>query len=75
MYTLTVSLKNGIVMINFDIDDGKFEAPVLLEDAEKLSFVVCNSLTEARQYVTFYRNRDTNKIEFVNYDRYLYKKV
>ena len=75
MYDFKIEVKGGIVTADFEIDDGKFSFPLLLVDKEELKFQICSSLAEKTGYVTFYRNKDTNKIEFLNYDRYLYKKV
>lgn len=75
MYNFRIEVKGGAVNADFEIDDGKFSFPLLLVDKENLKFQICNSLAEKPSYVIFYRNKDTRKIEFLNYDRYLYKKL
>lgn len=75
MYDFTIALKGGVIYIDYEIDDGKFSFPVLINDIDKLQFKICNGLAESDSFVTFYRNKNTNKIEFVNLDRYLFKKI
>ena len=75
MYNFKVEVKGGTVNADFEIDDGKFSFPLVLDDKENLKFRICSSLAEKKNFVTFYRNKETQKVEFLNYDRYLYKKV
>lgn len=75
MYDFTIGLKKGAIFIDYEIDDGKFSFPVIIHDIDKLQFKICSGLAESENFVTFFRNKETNKVEFVNYDRYLYKKI
>lgn len=75
LYTFSVSLKGGAIYAEYEIDDGKFNVPIVITNVEELTFETCNGLAEKQQIINFYRNETTKKIEFVNLDRYLYKKV
>jgi CubicO group peptidase (beta-lactamase class C family) len=75
LYNLKVSLKETVLYADIEIDDGSMSFPLMVKDLEKLEFTLCSTLPEIRQSIKFLKNSDTNKIEFVLYDRYLYRKI
>ena len=75
LYKLKIYLKETILYADIEMDDGSMTFPLLVKDFDKLEFSVCSTLPEIREGIKFLRNSVSNKIEFVTYDRYLYRKT
>jgi CubicO group peptidase (beta-lactamase class C family) len=75
MYSFEITLTGGYLNVKLEIDDGFLSFPVLLKNIDTLEFIVCDNLRDKELIITFIRNKNTQKVEFVNYDRYLFKKV
>ncbi|MHA1104162.1 MAG: serine hydrolase domain-containing protein [Promethearchaeota archaeon] len=74
LYNLKIYLKETILYADIEIDDGAMCFPLMVKDLDNLEFTVCSTLPEIRQGIKFLKNSESNKIEFVTYDRYLYRK-
>jgi len=74
LYNLKIYLKDTILFADIEIDDGAMSFPLIIKDQDNLEFRICSTLPEIRQGIKFLRNSESNRIEFVTYDRYLYRK-
>ena len=74
LYNLKIYLKETILYADIEMDDGSMTFPLMMKDLDNLEFTICSTLPEIRQKIKFLRNSESNKIEFVTYDRYLYRK-
>ena len=74
LYNLKIYLKGTILYADIEIDDGAMSFPLMVKDLDNLEFIICSTLPEIRQGIKFLKNSGSNKIEFVTYDRYLYRK-
>ena len=75
MYELKLSMKGAVLQADVRTDDGQFSFPLLVDDLEALEFKAYSLKTGSRGRVKFYRNAETQKVEFGSYDRFLYKRV
>ncbi len=75
LYELKIYLKGTILFADIEVDDGFMSLPLILNQFKDLSFIVCSTLPKAREHIKFIRDQSTNKVKFVVYDRYLYRKV
>ena len=75
MYSMKITQKGGMVHANLEIDDGPLDFPIMLDDFDLLRFKICQSASTKNVYVQFFRNAQTQKIDFGTFDRYLYKKL
>lgn len=74
MYEFRVYRKNGVLQVDADIDDGFESFTLVAEDIEKLRFCRYSLRAINRNKIEFLRDRQTGKVEYVAYDRYLYCK-
>jgi len=74
LYNLKIYLKGTILYADIETDDGAMSFPLMVKDLDNLEFTICSTLPEIRHGIKFLKNSISNKIEFVTYDRYLYRK-
>ena len=74
LYQLTVSRQGNILQADMDIDDGRVSFPLIPKDLNNLSFYTYSLRSKLKMAVTFYRDKNTGKVAFAAYDRYLYRR-
>ena len=74
MYSLTLSRKNGMLWADAQIDDGAVSFALLVKDIDQLVFARYSLRADNKNLIRFVRNKTTGKIEYVTYDRYLYRR-
>ena len=74
MYSLTISRKGAVLQADVETDDGSFSFPLIPADLDKLEFAVYSLRSGRKAEVVFYRNAETQQVEFAAYDRFLYKR-
>ena len=74
LYKAEISLDKGVLWASIQIDDGEFKVPLIPSDINNLSFSIGVAQLPPVPQIQFIRNKQTKKIEFLSYDRYLYKK-
>ncbi|UVW34149.1 serine hydrolase [SAR92 clade bacterium H455] len=74
MYSLTVLRKAGVLQVDMETDDGSFSFPLIPSDIENLEFSVYSLRANSKTKVVFYRNKDSQKVEYAAYDRFLYRR-
>ncbi len=74
LYEMEIHLKGSILYADAEIDDGTMSLPIIIEDPNELTFQIGTFLRNPNQTIQFYRNSETGKVEYVTYDRYLYRK-
>jgi CubicO group peptidase (beta-lactamase class C family) len=74
LYELKVYMKNQSIYIEVESDDGTFIFPLIAEDLDNLIFRLSLTVPYPLKRVRFYKDKNTNRIKFVTYDRYLYHK-
>ncbi len=72
VYSLRVEMKNRLLWAHLEIDDGEFDVPLTIKDAEKLIFTIPIGMPELQTEIRFLRDQETKKIIHATYDRYLY---
>ncbi|MFX1346078.1 MAG: serine hydrolase [Promethearchaeota archaeon] len=72
VYSLKVELKDRLLWAHLEIDDGEFDLPVTIKDAENLIFTIPAGLPEIQSEIRFLRDKATKKVVHAIYDRYLY---
>ena len=75
IYALNVEIKAGVLQADIEIDDGRFCFSLTPNDLDKLDFATYSLRSNSKAKLQFYRNKDTQKVEYVAYDRYLYRRV
>ena len=75
MYSLTLSRKNGMAWVDAQIDDGATSFALLAKDIDQLQFARYSLRADNKNLLTFVRNKTTGKIDYVTYDRYLYRRA
>jgi len=75
LYSLTISLKGRLLQADVETDDGSFIFPLIPHDIDKLEFFAYSLKSKNKANVVFYRNKDTNQVEFAAYDRFLYRRT
>ncbi len=75
MYEITLSRKNGMLWADAQIDDGAISFALLVKDIDKFEFARYSLRAENNNKITFLRHEVTGKIEYLAYDRYLYRRV
>lgn len=75
LYELKIYLKGTVLFADIEVDDGFMSLPLIPNQLKDLSFIVCSTLPKAREQIKFIRDQSTNKVKFVVYDRYLYRKI
>ncbi|MFX1325494.1 MAG: serine hydrolase [Promethearchaeota archaeon] len=75
VYSLRVEMKDGLLWAHLEIDDGEFDAPLIIKDAEKLTFTIPVGAPELHREIRFLRDKTTNKAVHATYDRYLYHRI
>ena len=74
MYSLTVLRKAGVLQVDMETDDGSFSFPLIPSDIENLEFSVYSLRANSKAKVVFYRNKDSHKVEYAAYDRFMYRR-
>ena len=74
LYETDISLDKGILWAHIQYDDGEFKAPLVPENVDDLSFSLALAQLPPTPIIQFIRNKTTQKVEFMAYDRYLYQK-
>jgi CubicO group peptidase (beta-lactamase class C family) len=74
MYSLRITRKGAELRADLETDDGSFSFPLVPEDLDSLVFNKCTLKGSKKAKVRFYRNQETQAVEFVAYDRYLYRR-
>ena len=74
LYQMDVKLKGNVLYAEIEIDDGTMSLPLIIEDPKELKFQIGTFLRNPNQFIQFHRNSETGKIEYVTFDRYLYRK-
>jgi CubicO group peptidase (beta-lactamase class C family) len=72
VYSLKVGMKEPMLMAHIEIDDGEFDVPITVRDAENLIFAIPAGFPEEQLILRFIRDKNTNKVAYATYDRYLY---
>jgi hypothetical protein len=75
MYQLSAAMKGGVLQADLETDDGSFSFPLCPVDWGKLAFAPYVLRSDQKARVIFHRNKDTGLVEFVSYDRFLYRRV
>ena len=75
MYQFRVYRENGVLRVDADIDDGQISFVLVAQGIEQLEFVVYSHRADNKNKVKFLRNETSGKVEYVTYDRYLYRRV
>jgi len=78
LYEFKLSLQSNVLQADVKTDDGTFSFPVLINDLASLSFKAYSMNMgdpNNRGKIQFHRNKDSQRIEFVSYDRYLYRRI
>ena len=75
MYSFHVLYDNNVLQVKAGIDDGTIEFPLVLNNLNALEFARYSLREDNKNKVQFFRNDSTGKVEFVSYDRYLYRRV
>ena len=79
MYSLTISQKGPVLQADLETDDGSFSFPLLVKDIEsysdRLEFSVYSLRSQSKGTVIFYRDKDSGKVAFAAYDRFLYRRT
>ena len=75
MYQFRVYRENGVLRVDADIDDGAISFVLTMSDVDKLEFLLYSHRAENKSKVEFLRNAQSGKVEYVTYDRYLYRRV
>ena len=74
MYSLKVSRKGVVLQADLETDDGSFSFPLIPKDLDKLEFTTYSLRSDNKARVFFYRNSETQQVEFASYDRFMYKR-
>ncbi|MFX0020774.1 MAG: serine hydrolase [Candidatus Hermodarchaeota archaeon] len=74
LYKLKIYLKGTVLFADIEIDDGSMTLPLIPKEVESLTFTICSTLPIPKQFIRFIRDDSTEKVKFVLYDRYLYRK-
>ena len=74
MYSLKIYRKDGVLQADAEIDDASLSFPLLPSDIDNLEFATYSLKAGNKAKVVFYRNKDSQKIEFAAYDRFLYRR-
>ena len=75
LYDLNIELKAGVLQADIEIDDGRFSFSLTPIDLKNLDFAAYSLRLESKSRMQFYRNQETQRVEFVAYDRYLYQRA
>lgn len=81
MHQFSLQFKGNVLQADIETDDGHFTFPVLIDDLNTLEFKAYSlrehnaSRPDCCGKIKFYRNADSERIEFMTYDRYLYRRV
>jgi len=74
LYKLEIALKDQILWAVIEYDDGIIHAPLIMDDENGLSFSLCLAQHPPYSKIKFITNTTNDLVEFVHYDRYIYKK-
>ena len=74
MYSFKVGLSNNVLMADAVYDDGNLTFPLLSDDIANLVFKGYSLVADNKSKIEFLRNEKTGKVEYVTYDRYLYRR-
>lgn len=75
VYSLRVEMKYGMLWAHLEIDDGEFDAPLIIKDAENLTFTIPIGAPELHREIRFLIDKTTKKAIHAIYDRYLYHRI
>jgi len=74
MYRFKVGISNNMLMADAGNDDGNITIPLLSDDIANLVFKPYSLVSDNKNKIEFLRNKTTGKVEYVTYDRYLYRR-
>ena len=74
MYSFKVALSNNVLMADAGYDDGNITFPLLSDDIAKLVFKPYSLVADNKSKIEFLRNKTTGKVEYVTFDRNLYRR-
>ncbi|MDB9952245.1 beta-lactamase family protein [Porticoccaceae bacterium] len=75
MYSFRVYREGGVIKVDAEIDDG-FESFTMVGcEIDKLVFSKYSLREDNKSRIEFLRNTGSGKVEYVTYDRYLYRRV
>lgn len=74
LYKAEISLDKGVIQASIQYDDGEIKVPLIPSDISHLIFTIGVAQLPPVPQIQFIRNKETKKIEFLSYDRYLYRK-
>ena len=63
------------IIADVEIDDGTMSFTIMPDPLDPLRYHICSPFANDYEGLVFIENSSNNKIQFVKYDRYLYKKV
>ncbi len=72
LYTTKVELKDNMIMLHLENDDGEMDFPIQVQDPENLIFTIPVGFPELQPKIRFIRDEKTGKIAHLIYDRYIY---
>ena len=75
LYRFKVSRKHNVLHVDAEIDDGPISFVLVVRDIDKLLFSRYTLRANCGSKVEFIRNRESGLVEFVSFDRYLYRKL
>ncbi|MHA1648094.1 MAG: serine hydrolase domain-containing protein [Promethearchaeota archaeon] len=75
LYKMTISPKNGTLSARIEIDDGEMEVSLAPINLSKLTFCIPSIIPANRNTLQFVRDRSSNKVIAVTFDRYLYHRI
>jgi CubicO group peptidase (beta-lactamase class C family) len=75
LYSLDISQKGPVLQVDMETDDGRFSFPLLPKNLDTLEFGVYSLRSESKAQVQFYRDKDSGKVAYAAYDRFLYRRT
>lgn len=78
MHEFTVSIDDGVLKANIETTLSSVSFPLLVDDLEKLAFKAYSLRSNEPDNsgkVQFYRHGDSPEVNYVTYDRYIYRRV
>ena len=75
LYSLNIVIKGEVLQADFDDDDGCYSLSLTPKDLGSLNFDTYSLRSNNPRNLQFYRNKDSQKVEYAAYDRFLYRRV
>jgi hypothetical protein len=75
LYSLDISQQGPVLQVDMETDDGRFSFPLLPKNLDTLEFTVYSLRSESKAQVQFYRDKDSGKVAYAAYDRFVYRRT